>query len=74
VFDAGLAKRFRLHERMWVRLELTATNVFNHPSFGNPAVDISKAATVGVISGVKDSSDLDQSGARSFRTAIRLEW
>jgi hypothetical protein len=74
VFDAGLAKRFRLRERTRVRLELTATNVFNHPSFGNPAVDISKAATVGVISGVKDSSDLDQSGARSFRTAIRLEW
>src|SRR5262249_34345069 len=74
VFDAGLAKHFRLHERTRVRLELTATNVFNHPSFGNPAVDISKAASVGVISGVKDSSDLDQSGARSFRTAIRLEW
>jgi hypothetical protein len=74
VFDAGLAKHFRLHERTRLRLELTATNLFNHPSFGNPAVDISKAATVGVISGVKDSSDLDQSGARSFRTAIRLEW
>ena len=37
-------------------------------------VTISNAATVGVISGVKDSSDLDQSGSRSFRTAIRLEW
>jgi hypothetical protein len=74
VFDAGLAKRFRLGERARARLELTGTNVFNHPSFGNPSVNISNAATVGVISGVKDSSDLDQSGARSFRTAIRLEW
>jgi hypothetical protein len=74
VFDAGLAKRFRLGERARARLELTATNVFNHPSFGNPSVNISNAATVGVISGVKDSSDLDQSGARSFRTAIRLEF
>jgi hypothetical protein len=73
-FDAGMAKRFRLREQARLRLELTATNVFNHPSFGNPAVTISSAATVGVISGVKDSSDLDQSGARSFRTAIRLEW
>jgi hypothetical protein len=74
VFDAGLAKRFRLGERARARLELTATNVFNHPSFGNPSVNISNAATVGVIGSVKDSSDLDQSGARSFRTAIRLEW
>jgi hypothetical protein len=74
VFDAGLSKRIRLSEKMRVRLELTATNVFNHPSYGNPAVTISSVATVGVISGVKDSSDLDQSGARSFRTAIRLEF
>jgi hypothetical protein len=74
VFDAGLAKRFHLSDRARMRLELTATNVFNHPNFGNPAVNISNAATVGVISGVRDSSDLDQSGARSFRTAIRLEW
>jgi hypothetical protein len=74
VFDAGVAKRFRIHERARLRLELTATNVFNHPSFGNPAINISNAATAGVISGVKDSSDLDQSGARAFRTALRLEW
>jgi hypothetical protein len=74
VFDAGLSKRIQLRERARLRLELTATNVFNHPSFGNPSVIISNAATVGVISSVKDSSDLDQSGARSFRTAIRLEW
>jgi hypothetical protein len=74
VFDAGLAKRIRMSERMGLRFELTATNVLNHPSYGNPAVMISSAATAGVISSVKDSSDLDQSGARSFRTAIRLEW
>jgi hypothetical protein len=36
--------------------------------------NISNAATAGVISGVKDSIDLDQSGARAFRTALRLEW
>ena len=74
VFDAGLAKRIRMSERMGLRFELTATNVLNHPSYGNPAVMISSAATAGVISSVKDSSDLDQSSARSLRTAIRLEW
>ncbi len=74
VFDAGLAKHFRFHERIRLRLELTATNVFNHPNYGNPALNIANAATAGVISTGKDSSDLDQSGARSFRTAIRLEW
>jgi len=74
VFDAGLSKRFSLRERARLRLELTATNVFNHPNYGNPSVTISNAATVGVISSVRDSSDLDQSGARAFRTGIRLEW
>lgn len=74
VFHGGLAKHFNFGERARFRLELTATNLFNHPSVGNPALNISSAATVGVIGAGKDSSDLDQSGARSFRTGIRLEW
>ena len=74
VFDGGLSKRFSIGERARLRLELTATNLLNHPSYGNPALNIANAATVGVISGGKDSSDLDQSGARSFRTSVRLEW
>jgi len=74
VFHAGLAKHFTFKERARLRLEITGTNIFNHPSLGNPALTISNPATAGVISSGKDSSDLDQSGSRTFRTALRLEW
>jgi hypothetical protein len=63
-----------LGERTRLRLELTATNLFNHPNYANPALNISSAATVGVISNVGVDSDLDQAGARSFRVGARLEW
>ncbi len=74
VFDAGLAKYFRIRERARLRLELTATNLLNHPNFSNPALNISSVATVARISGTGLDSDLDQSGARSLRAGIRFEW
>jgi hypothetical protein len=74
IFNAGFFKNFRVSEGMRLRWELTATNFFNHPNWSNPAVNISSAAAVGVISGVGDVSDLDASGPRSFRMGIRLEF
>jgi hypothetical protein len=74
VVDAGLAKHFDLGERARLRLELTATNLLNHVNYANPALNISSAATVGVISGVSVDSDLDQSGPRAFRLGARMEW
>lgn len=74
VFDAGLAKRVGLGERVRLRFELTATNLFNHPNYANPALNVANAATVGVISNVGLDSDLDQAGARAFRAGVRLEW
>jgi hypothetical protein len=74
VVDAGLAKHFDLGARARLRLELTATNLLNHVNYANPALNISNAATVGVISGVSVDSDLDQSGPRAFRLGARMEW
>lgn len=74
VFHAGLAKQFKFTERMRLRAELTATNLFNHPNFANPALNISTTATVGRISSTAIDSDLDQSGARSLRAGLRFEW
>ncbi|MGH9837756.1 MAG: carboxypeptidase regulatory-like domain-containing protein [Blastocatellia bacterium] len=77
VFHAGLAKYFNFGERLRLRLDITSTNLFNHPNYSPPeggAVNISQTAQVGVLSGVGGTSDLDQSGARSFRAGIRLEW
>jgi len=77
VFHAGLSKHFNFGERMRLRLEITSTNLFNHPNYSpleGGALNITQTAQVGVLSNVGGSADLDQSGARSFRAGIRLEW
>jgi hypothetical protein len=74
VLHAGLFKNIPITERVRARLELTATNLPNHPNYSAPAMDISNANTVGTIGGVGGSSELDQSGARFFRAGFRIEW
>jgi hypothetical protein len=77
VWHMGFFKSFNLSESIRLRWELTATNIFNHPNYSNPATNISQAASVGVISGVggvNGASTGDQPGARNFRMGLRLEW
>jgi len=74
IVNAGLSKRLDFTERFRARLELTATNFFNHPNYDNPNVNITSTGNVGVITAVGGPAVLDSSGARAFRTGIRLEW
>ncbi|MGH9838867.1 MAG: hypothetical protein ACREEM_08795, partial [Blastocatellia bacterium] len=76
VWHAGLYKSFNFTERARLRLEMTATNVFNHPNYGNPNVNISNANTVGRITSIggPTSSGLDQTAQRALRLGARLEW
>jgi hypothetical protein len=81
VWDAGIFKAFKMKERLSIRWEVTAVNILNHPNYSDPAVNISAAGNVGVISGVGGasnvsgaSSPLDPSGARAFRTGLRVEF
>jgi hypothetical protein len=81
VMDAGLFKAFRVKERMNIRWEITAVNFLNHPNYNDPATNISSTASAGVIAGVGGastvsgaSSPLDPSGARAFRTGLRIEF
>jgi hypothetical protein len=81
VWDAGIFKAFKVKERFVIRGEVTAVNILNHPNYSDPAVNISAAGNVGVISGVGGasnvsgaSSPLDPSGARAFRTGLRVEF
>jgi hypothetical protein len=48
-WDMGLAKSVQLIERAQLELRMDAFSVFNHPTFSNPASDISNTATVGRI-------------------------
>jgi hypothetical protein len=78
VLHAGLYKTLAFAERgPRVRLELTATNVYNHPNWSNPTVNISQAGNIGVISGVggvNGASTGDVPGPRALRFGVRVEW
>ena len=74
----GIFKSFEFGERRpRLRWEATATNLFNHPNYSNPALNISQVAGVGVISaagGVQGWATGDAPGARAFRMGLRIEW
>jgi hypothetical protein len=72
--DAGLAKYLTLKERVRLRWEMTATNLFNHPQWSDPDTNISDVGTVGVVSAAGGTHSLDQPGPRAFRMGLRLEW
>jgi carboxypeptidase family protein len=74
VFHAGIAKRINFSDSMRLRFEMTATNIFNHTNFANPALTISTPTSIGRITATGVDSDLDQSGPRSFRAGLRFEW
>jgi len=74
LWHGGLSKSFTLTEKTKLRWELIASNIFNHPNWSNPAMNISNPAQVGVITGIGGVSGLDESVQRSLRASLRLEW
>lgn len=48
-WDLSLVKNTRLAERATLQLRMDAFSVFNHPTFGNPAADITNLGSVGRI-------------------------
>jgi hypothetical protein len=74
---SGVGEAPEHHRTHELRFDIAATNLFNHTNYSplaDGSLNISQAAQVGVLSGVGNTSDLDLSGARSFRASIRFEW
>jgi len=72
---ANLAKAFVIRERLRLRFELIASNVFNHPNYRDPNTNISQTASVGRISDVVDrNSKMDMAIPRYIQLALRLNW
>lgn len=65
-WDMGLAKTFNFLERMRLDLRMDAFSVFNHPTFGNPATDITNTATVGRITSAGGNRTIQISGKLYF--------
>jgi hypothetical protein len=67
----GLAKVFKVTERMRVRFESTFTNVLNHTNFAPPATQIDNTATFGVLSAPQTA---ENAGNRTGQVALRIEF
>lgn len=63
--DANLQKRIRISESRSVSLRIDTNNVFNHPTPGNPNLDIN-SGTFGEIS--------TKSGSRALAAQVRFEF
>jgi hypothetical protein len=79
IIDSGIAKNFAITERARLRCDFAATNILNHPNWGNPGLNITSLGTAGVITaigygnGTTGGVGLDASGARAFSMGLRLE-
>jgi hypothetical protein len=67
----GLSKTFKPREGVRMRLEMTFTNLLNHPNFAPPAVDVSSPATFGKITSVQSA---ENAGNRTGQIALRIEF
>jgi hypothetical protein len=73
--DSGVAKNFSFNDRARLRFEFVASNVLNHPNWGNPGLTVTSVASAGIISGTQaGAGGLDPSGARACRAGLRVEW
>lgn len=70
--DLSLYKDVHFEERFVVKLNATATNVFNHPNFGVPAANIKSTGTYGVITGT--AGDLYGQQSRYLNLGMRVQF
>jgi hypothetical protein len=69
--NAGLARQFRIRERVNLRFEATFTNVLNHTNFAPPASAISNPSTFGVLQSALPQGN---GGNRTGQLALRLDF
>jgi hypothetical protein len=69
--DLGLFKRFKMGDRLGLRVEATFTNVFNHTNFAPPSTNVSNPATFGVLQSVLPPG---AGGNRTGQLAARIDF
>jgi len=67
----GLAKVYKVNERMRVRFESTFTNVLNHTNFAPPATQVDSKSTFGVLSAPQTA---ENAGNRTGQAALRIDF
>jgi len=66
--NLGLAKRFRLTERVSLRFESSFTNILNHPNLDDPETNVG-SSSFGVVSQARPDS-----GSRVGQFSVRVEF
>jgi hypothetical protein len=69
--SAALFKSFPVRERMFFRVQISFTNLFNRANFDVPALNISAPAAVGTIRSIQTR---DLAGPRNGLIGARLDW
>jgi hypothetical protein len=71
--DTALEKATSINERLAVKFRVEAFNLLNHPTYGDPASDIS-SGSFGVITSVLNSSATGIGTPRRIQFMLRLEF
>lgn len=72
IASAALFKSFPVRERVFLRVQVSFTNLFNRANFDIPALNISAPNAVGTIRAVQTARDL--AGPRNGLIGARLDW
>ena len=63
-WDVAVGKTTSLHEGVNLQIRVDAFNVFNHPSFANPAASVTNTKTVGTITSTNGANRTLQLGGK----------
>jgi hypothetical protein len=74
VLRGAVSKSFTVRDRLKWEMALQCSNILNHPNYSPPGLDITQSGSAGVINGIGNSTDTDQSGRRSVRVMLRMEF
>jgi len=69
--SVGVAKSFRITEKVHVRFESTFTNVLNHTNFAPPATVVDSPSTFGALIGAQTA---ENAGNRTGQAALRVDF
>ncbi len=70
-FDFGVAKKFKMTERVAFQLQVNLFNLFNHPNFQNPVGNLNNAGQFGKSIATYDPG---VAGARVTQLSLRLDF
>jgi hypothetical protein len=70
----GLKKKIQGYDRLTVNPFVLATNVFNHPSLGDPTTVIGEPGVTATILSLRSDPNASGVGMRALQLGVRVEF